>query len=159
MSCGRCGTRLANVRRMILAALLSSVLAQAPAAYDAVSDRGPRTKPSLVKLGAAGFSFNDPAFGTRIWRVTDRLTRPDAPDRSFRTPSATHQAEWSANGSYFYVVSNGGPIVPFAFDAATAPFTRLTALRFDIEPQFSSVNASLIYGSVTGQGASLRTID
>ena len=47
-------------------------------------------------------------FGSRLWRVTDRLTRPDAPDRSYRTPSATHQNAWSADGSYFYVVSTDG---------------------------------------------------
>jgi len=144
---------------VILAALLSTVLAQAPTAYNAVTDRGPRTKPTLVKLGDAGFSFNDPAFGTRVWRVTDRLTRPDAPDRSFRTPSATHQTAWSANGSYFYVVSNGGTIVPFAFDSDSGRFSRLDTLRFYIEPQFSYINDSRIYGSVTGPGASLRTID
>jgi Putative Ig domain len=144
---------------MLLAALLSTVLAQAPASYNAVTDRGPRAEPSLVKLGNAGFSFNDPAFGTRIWRVTDRLTRPDAPDRSFRTPSATHQSAWSADGSYFYVVSNGGTIVPFAFDPDSGRFSRLATLRFYIEPQFSYVDNARIYGSVTGSGASLRTID
>ena len=144
---------------MLIAALLVSALAQAPSAYTAVTDRGPRPKPPLVRLGTAGFSFNDPVFGTRMWRVTDRLTRPDAPDRSFRTPSATHQNEWSANSSYFYVVSNGGTIVPFAFDAADGRFSRLETLKFYIEPQFSYVNDSVIYGSVTGPGASLRTID
>src|SRR4051812_35878026 len=101
---------------MLLFAVLAGVLAQAPATYNAVSDRGPRKEPALVTLGNAGFSFNDPAFGSRIWRVTDRLTRSDAPDRSFRTPSATHQSEWSADGTYFYVVSNGGTIIPFSFD-------------------------------------------
>jgi len=144
---------------MFPAVLLSAVLAQSPAAYEAVTDRGPRREPQLVRLGPAGFSFNDPVFGTRLWRVTDRLTRPDAPDRSFRTPSATHQNAWSAGGSFFYVVSNGGTIVPFAFDAGSGRFSRLDALRFYIEPQFSSVHDSLIYGSVTGPGASLRTID
>ena len=144
---------------MLLAALLISSLAQAPASYQAVADRGPRTEPPLVRLGSAGISFNDPAFGTRIWRVTDRLTRPDAPDRSFRTPSATHQNAWSADSSYFYVVSNGGTIVPFAFDKTTGHFSRGATLRFYIEPQFSYVDDSVIYGSVTGSGASLRTID
>jgi len=144
---------------MVFAALLSAVLAQSPSGYDAVTDRGPRREPQLVRLGPAGFSFNDPVFGTRVWRVTDRLTRPDAPDRSFRTPSATHQSAWSAGGSYFYVVSNGGTIVPFAFDADGGRFSRLDTLRFYIEPQFSAVHDSLIYGSVTGSGASLRTID
>jgi WD40-like Beta Propeller Repeat len=144
---------------MIPVVLLTAVLAQASATYDAVTDRGPRAEPALVRLGTAGFSFNDPVFGTRVWRVTDRLTRPDAPDRSFRTPSATHQTAWSADGSYFYVVSNGGTIVPFAFDAGSGRFTRLDTLRFYIEPEFSYVHDALIYGSVTGPGASLRTID
>ncbi len=144
---------------MFVASILAAVLAQAPPSYNAVVDRGPRAEPALVKLGAAGFSFNDPAFGTRIWRVTDRLTRPDAPDRSFRTPSATHQSAWSADSSYFYVVSNGGTFIPFAFDADSGRFSRLPALRFYIEPQFSYVDNGRIYGSVTGRGASLRTID
>lgn len=144
---------------MLLAPLLATLLAQAPPAYNAVTDRGARTEPALVKLGNAGFSFNDPAFGTRIWRVTDRLTRSDAPDRSFRTPSATHQSEWSADGTYFYVVSNGGTIIPFSFDPNSGQFSRLATLRFYIEPQFSYVDNARIYGSVTGAGASLRTID
>jgi len=144
---------------LLTAALLSTVLAQAPSTYDAVTDRGRREEPALIKLGPAGFSFNDPAFGTRMWRVTDSLTRPDAPNRSFRTPSATHQTAWSADSSYFYVVSNGGTIIPFAFDPDTGRFSRLATLRFYIEPQFSYVNDSLIYGSVNTAGASLRTID
>ena len=144
---------------MLLAVLLATILAQAPAAYNALTDRGPRKEPELIKLGNAGFSFNDPAFGTRIWRVTDRLTRPDAADRSFRTPSATHQTAWSADGTYFYVVSNGGTIIPFSFDAESGRFSRMATLRFYIEPQFSYVDNAHIYGSVTGSGASLRTID
>lgn len=144
---------------MLRIAALALLLAQtqAPSTYDAVTDRGARAKPALVGLGPAGFSFNDPVFGSRIWRVTDRLTRPDAPDRSFRTPSATHQNAWSADASYFYVVSNGGTIIPFAFDRATGRFGRLDTLRFYVEPQFSNVNDSVIYGSATG--GSLRTID
>ena len=110
-------------------------------------------------MGSAGFSFNDPVFGSRIWRVTDGHTRTDAPDWSFRTPSGTHQNEWSASGSYFYVVSNGGTMIPFAFEAGTGAFRRLDTLRFYIEPQFSYVHDGLIYGSLTGAGASLRTID
>jgi hypothetical protein len=142
---------------MFVAAVLAAALAQAPATYDAVTDRGPREKPALVRLGAAGFSFNDPVFGSRIWRVTDRLTRPDKPDRSFRTPSATHQNAWSADSSYFYVLSTDGTVVPFAFDTSTGVASRLGALDFYIEPQFSYVNDSVIYGSV--RTGTLRTID
>ena len=142
---------------MFLAAVLAASLAQAPAAYDAVTDRGPREKPALVKLGSAGFSFNDPVFGSRLWRVTDRLTRPDKLDRSFRTPSASHQNAWSADSSYFYVLSTDGTVVPFAFDTRTGVASKLNALDFYIEPQFSYVNDSVIYGSV--RTGTLRTID
>jgi hypothetical protein len=134
---------------MLLAAFFTAVLAQAPAAYDAVTDRGPRAEPALIRLGAAGSSFNDPVFGTRIWRVTDRLTRPDAPDRSFRTPSATHQSAWSANGSYFYVVSNGGTIIPFAFDPATGQFSRATGT---LPPGLTLSASGEIAGTPTSPG-------
>lgn len=144
-------------RIVALAVLLAQ--AQAPTTYSGVTDRGPRAKPAPIKLGGAGFSFNDPVFGSRIWRITDRFTRSDAVDRSFRTPSATHQNAWSADSSYFYVVSNGGAMIPFAFDKNTGRFGRLETLRFYMEPQFSFVNDSLIFGSVTAPGASLRTID
>ena len=46
----------------VLAAVLTGGLAQAPATYDAVVDRGPRAEPTLVKPGGAGSSFNDPVF-------------------------------------------------------------------------------------------------
>jgi len=142
-----------------LAAVLAAALAQAPTTYQAVTDRGARAEPALVKPGGAGFSFTDPVFGSRLWRLTDRLTRNDAPDRSFRTPSATHQNAWSARSSYFYVVSTDGTVLPFGFDAATGAASRLEALRFYIEPQFSYVDDAVIYGSASGSGASLRTID
>lgn len=144
---------------MFLAAVLAAALAQAPSTYDAVVDRGPRAEPTLVTPGGAGSSFNDPVFGTRLSRITDRLTRGDAPDRSFRTPSATHQNAWSARSSYFYIVSTDGTVIPFAFDAATGAAARLAALEFYIEPQFSYVDDTVIYGSFRGSGASLRTID
>jgi hypothetical protein len=144
---------------MFSAAILAAALAQAPATYDAVTDRGPRAEPALIRLGAAGFSFNDPVFGSRIWRVTDRLTRSDEPDRSFRTPSATHQSAWSANGSYFYVVSTDGTVIPFTFDAATGSASPLDALKFYIEPQFSAVDDSAIYGSLGGPAHTIDQFD
>src|SRR5687767_10606760 len=141
---------------MLLAAVLACVIAQA-AAVPGVIDRGPRPKPALVKPSAAGVSFNDPVFGSRIWRITDRFTRPDQLDRSYRTPSATHQNAWSADSAYFYVVSTDGTVVPFAFDPERGAASRLDALRFYIEPQFSYVDGGIIFGSESG--GSLRTID
>jgi hypothetical protein len=140
--------------------------AQVPSAYDAVTDRGPRAKPELVRLGDAGFSFNDPVFGSRLWRITDRLTRPGRADRSYRTPSGTHQNAWSADGTRFYVVSTDGAIIPFSFDPSSGTAGRINAsrddeggltLRFYIEPHFSYLDPAIIYGS--SSGGSLHTID
>jgi hypothetical protein len=140
--------------------------ASAPAAYDAVRDRGTRAKPALQAPGIAGSSFVDPAFGTMITRLTDRTIRPGSLDRSYRTPSGTHQNAWSASGRHFYVVSTDGTILPFAFDAATGRASRLNpsssgegglVLRFYIEPHFSYLHDGLIFGSASG--GSLRTID
>jgi hypothetical protein len=140
----------------------------APSAYDAVSDRGPRLKPALVRVADAGFSFNDPAFGTRMWRVTDRLTRPGTPDRSYRTPSGTHQNAWSADGRYFYVTTNDGTIIPFAFDPSSGRASRINPtqtgeggliLRFYLEPQFSYVDPNLVYGAYNGSGTNLHTVN
>jgi hypothetical protein len=142
---------------MFAAAVLAAVLAQASLTYDAVTDRGPRAEPALVRLGGAGFSFNDPVFGSRIWRVTDRLTRPNQPDRSYRTPSATHLNAWSVKSSYFYVVSTDGTIVPFAFDPSSGAAAKLDPLNFYTEPQFSAVDDNIIFGGASG--GTLRTID
>jgi hypothetical protein len=139
-----------------------------PASYDAVTDRGPRVEPALPAIGGTGYGFVDPVFGTPIRRVTDGATRPGSRDRSYRTPSGTHHNAWSAGGSLFYVVSTDGTIVPFAFEAATGTASRIDrtpdgegglVLRFYIEPTFSYVTDGLIYGSATGAGATLRTID
>jgi hypothetical protein len=142
---------------MAAATLLAVLLAQAPSTYDAVTDRGPRAKPTLVRPGPSGSTWKDPVFGTRISRVTDANTRSDRSGVSFRTPSATHQNAWSASTSYFYVVSTDGTVVPFAFDPFSGAATRLPSLSFYIEPQFSYVNDSQIYGSVSS--GSLHTID
>lgn len=139
--------------------------AQTITQYDAVRDRAPRAEPSLAAPGVAGSSFMDPAFGTVVRRVTDRLTRPGFPDRSYRTPSSTHQNAWSASGRYFFVVSTDGTIVPFAFDPSDGRARRLagradeggSVLRFYIEPHFSYTRDGIVYGAMSG--GTLRTID
>lgn len=154
------------------ALLTSNAVAQTssvpPSSYDAVTDRGPRVEPLLPAIGGAGYGFVDPVFGTPIRRVTDGATRPGRLDRSYRTPSGTHQNAWSAGGSLFCVVSTDGTVVPFTFDASTGRAVRINptpdgdgglVLRFYIEPTFSYVSDGVIYGSYTGSGATLRTID
>ena len=153
----------------VLAAVPSAQTSSAaPLAYDAIADRGPRGKPDLIRVGPAGFSFNDPVFGSRLWRVTDADTRPGAENRSYRTPSGTHQNAWSAAGDYFYVVSADGTIVPFAFNPATGAASRVKpardgegglTLRFYIEPQFSYVTGGILFGATNRSGSNLHTIE
>jgi hypothetical protein len=140
----------------------------APATYDAISDREPRAKPALPDLGSAGFTFHDPVFGTRMVRVTDGATRPGMPDRSYRTPSATHSNAWSADGQYFYTVSTDGTVIPYAFDAIAVRASRLEptgtgeggrTLRFFAEPTFSYLRPGILYGTYNGSGSNLRSVD
>jgi hypothetical protein len=141
----------------------------AVAPYKAVTDRVAYAKPPLPALGPAGSTFLDPLFQSTIRRVTDAATRPGSPNRSYRTPSSPHQNAWSVTGGYFYVMGSGGvgPI-PFAFDAATGSARRIQpattgdgglVLKFYIEPQFSYVDDAIIYGSYSGSGSTLHTID
>ena len=137
--------------------------------YLAVTDRQVHSKPAVPVIGPAGTAIADPVFATSIRRITDGFTRPGTLDRSYRTPSSPHQNSWSAGTRYFYVMGSGGvgPI-PYAFDAATGLARRIQpsatgdgglVLKFYIEPQFSYVNDSIIYGSYSGPGSTLRTID
>jgi hypothetical protein len=136
--------------------------------YAAVVDRQPYAKPVLPVFGAAGTSTADPIFQSTVYRLTDATTRPGYLNRSYRTPSSAHLNTWSARLSYFYVVSGDGSVIPFTFDQTTGAAQRINptatgngglTLSFYIEPQFSYVTDSLIYGSYSGSGATLHTID
>jgi len=134
--------------------------------YTAVTDRVAYPKPALPALGPAGSAIADPVFRSTIRRMTDGATRPGVPNRSYRTPSSPQQNAWSANGSYFYVVSTDGTAIPFAFDTTAGTARRIQptssgaggmVLNFYIEPQFSYVKDSIIYGSLWS--GNLHTID
>ena len=133
--------------------------------YNAIIDRNAYPKPAVPLLGAAGYSFNDGTFGSKILRVTDGNTRPGLTNRSFRVPSNAHLAAWNASSTAFYVLSNDGTIIPYAFEPATMTASRMQpataangglTLAFYVEPQFSLANPNVIYGAVSG--ANNRTI-
>jgi hypothetical protein len=134
--------------------------------YLGVTDRNAYAKPAVPALGPAGSTIVDPVFQSMIVRATDGTTRPDHQNVSYRSPSSPHQNAWSANGSYFYVVSDDGTAIPFAFNGTTGTASRVTpsttgpgglTLSFYIEPQFSYLNDAVIYGSVSN--GNLHTID
>src|SRR5581483_3642972 len=102
-------------------------LATAAQTYSARSDRAIMAKPGLPSLGAAGFQFSDPTFGSHMLRVTDGNTRPGNAGRSYTTPSAAHQTAWNADSTKFYVRSVDGYFVPYAFNASTMTASRIQA--------------------------------
>lgn len=129
-----------------------------------ISDLVVRTEPPLPPLGPAGFTFNDPTFGSRLLRVTDAVTRPGVPNRSYKSPSTSHQNAWNTTSSRFYVVSSNGVYIPYEFDVNTMTARRINrittgdgglTLKFVVEPQFSYVDENVIYGAYAG---SPRTI-
>lgn len=135
-----------------------------PTGPQPISDRIARTKPPLPSLGAAGYRFADPVFGSAISRVTDATTRPAALNLSFRTPSASHTLAWNAASNLFYLVSTDGTIVPYSLSPATGTASRIPAangdggltLQFNTEPEFSATSPNLIYGAI--YGADSRTV-
>ena len=131
----------------------------APSQYSAITDRLIRTKPPLPQLGTAGFTFTDPAFGSRILRVTDGATRPGSANYSYRVPSNAHLAAWNSTSTAFFVISNDGTSIPYTFDAQTMTAARMVpsstgdggmTLAFYVEPQFSLVNPNVIFGVTSG---------
>jgi hypothetical protein len=146
-------------------AVVAVVTSGAPAAYTAITDRNAYTKPSLPALGAAGFAFADPTFGSAMLRVTDGYTRPGSVNRSFRVASNAHLAAWNADSTAFYVESNDGTIIPYRFNPATMTASRIQAagtadggltLAFYVEPQFSRLDPNVIFGIRSGSNS--RTI-
>jgi hypothetical protein len=134
-----------------------------PTTYTSPTDRISRPKPALPAIGGAGSIFADPAFGSKLLRVTDANTRPGSTGVSFRTPSAGPQIAWDMASKYFYVTSTDGTILVYSFDASTMTATRVPGtgdgglqLNFYVEPQFSSTKPGVIYGIYAG--GDLRTV-
>jgi hypothetical protein len=160
-------TTLLNLSAAIAGATLVRVegSSSSPGPYVAITDRVARPKPATAAPAAAGGRFTDATFGSRMLRVTDQNTRP-ASRVSYRSPSGSHQNAWSKSGSYFYVVSTDGGVVPFTFDRASMTASRINPsatgdgglmLQLGGEPEFSFVDESL-FGVYNGPGANLRTI-
>lgn len=148
-------------------ALVPVVIPPPQPVYTAIADRIPRPKPALPALGPAGAQFADPAFGSTLARVTDASTRPATPNRSYRTASASHQVSWNATSTRFYVVSTDGTIVPYTLDPATGMAARIPSatgdggltLQFNVEPEFSSTDANLLYGVIYNGARTIARYD
>lgn len=116
-----------------------------PASYNAVTDRVVSPKPPLPAIGAAGFHFSDPTFGSAMLRVTDANSVSSALGQSYRSPSTGRS--WNSDTTRFWVTTTGGASLAFGFNPTTMTATMLpNALPFDTEPSFSLVNPNVLYG-------------
>jgi hypothetical protein len=120
-----------------------------PQPYCAHTDR--RVEPYPEKppaIGPAGSIINDPAFGSRILRVTDGRSDPAQAGRPLFTPSSSEQNSWNKNSSMFYVTTSGGAILLYDFDPGTMIARPAKTPKVDLgaEPQFSFRQANILYG-------------
>ncbi len=126
-----------------------------PTSYNANTTRTTIVEPALQATGPAGSHFIDPAFGSRLLRVTDEDTHPSLQGMSWVTASAAHQLAWNATSDRFWVGSVSGAFVAYDFDRATMTATRITPttsggdgfIASQLEPQFSFLAPNVLYGT------------
>jgi hypothetical protein len=130
-------------------------LSTVPMSYDAVTDLAPRPRPALPQLGSAGYTFNDPVFGSRIMRVTDSGVNPGFPHFRCNTASGAEQNQFNASGDILYV--RCGAILLYRLNKANFTVTMIMdparpsqPLRLPgSEPEFSHADPNVLY-FVTG---------
>ena len=125
------------------------------AVYTATSDLAVRPEPPLPSLGAAGFQFQDPSFGSWIVRATDPDTRPDKPGIAYGTPSSSESNTWNSDSTLLYVLDLDGSVLPYSFDPVNMAMARLgntgsasagLIVPLRPSPSFSFVDPDLLYG-------------
>jgi hypothetical protein len=126
---------------------LAGQLPPPPLAYNATADLKVYPKPPLPKLGPAGFTFKDPAFGCPIVRVSDETT---AEGMAVVTPAVAFANSWNVDSTVFYVLVNGGANIPFRFDPKTMTASRIQGLpllpEFGNESVFSRRDPNVCFG-------------
>lgn len=120
-----------------------------PPVYCARTDR--QTEPygkSPIAIGPAGSIIADPAFGSRILRVTDEKSNTGGrPGSSFVTPSSAEQNSWNKSTTKFYVLADGGRKALFDFDAQTMKAHPNRLIDMPGESEFSYTRENILYGN------------
>ncbi len=109
-------------------------------------------------MAAAGSSVADPAFGSRILRITDASLAPRG--GPMHTPASSEQNAWNTTSTAFYVGDDGGGYWVFSFDpnAMTASPNGGRLATWRSEPEFSYTQANLLYG-IDGRSSVLQQYD
>jgi hypothetical protein len=137
----------------------TGIVISGAAPYTAIDDRVLRVPPPTPALGTAGFRFTDPTFGSRMLRVTDANVRPDKPGFSYGTSPGAETNIFNTDSTKFYVVDQGGNVIPFNFDPVNMTTSRMgntgnasggLILPLRASPEFSRTDPDLIYGFKPG---------
>lgn len=106
-------------------------------------------QPNPPAMGPAGSIIRDPAFSSRILRVTDAKSDPYGMGRSLMTPSSAEQNAWNADSTKFYVLTIGGQYVLYDFDAANLKVQQQGVIKapWGGEPEFSYTQPNVLYGA------------
>lgn len=149
---------LTRLLALVAAVSVTTALAAAPNSYVAVQDLAAHPAPAPPTLGGANSIVIDPAFFTRIARITDPNTLGSAyVNRSFVTPSSAEQNTWNTTSTLFYVQFDGGWLIPYGFDPGTLSSWRLPdpsgsfgglVLTNISGATFSFNSPSILYGAV-----------
>jgi hypothetical protein len=124
-----------------------------PTTYTARADRNlnfterPTQLTGVDNPPLVGAPFEDELFpGSRVLRVTDKTGLGTSNyETSYRTPSAPSQTAWSSDSSRFYVLTTQLTTHVFDFNDGSPTWDR--QLEWALEPAFSRVNPSLMYGT------------
>src|SRR5438034_3717357 len=120
-----------------------------PPSYCARTDRRPEPySPTPPAIGAAGSVITDPAFRSRIVRVTDASIDPQHPGGSYNTPGSAAQNPWNADSTRFYLANRAGGLWLFGFNTDTMTTRNMGKLKVPWRgvAQFSYRQPNLLYG-------------
>jgi hypothetical protein len=124
----------------------SSCVNGVPKTYTARSDRNVEVPGALPALGPAGSVIVDPAFGSRVLRVTDPSTLTKT-NLSFFAVNEIAQTRWNADGSIFVIQSTDGARLPYTFDEKAFTAKRMSqSVTFGLG-DFSHNDAHVAYGT------------
>jgi len=161
------------VSLLVLTAARPSEAQSVPLTYNAITDRNFYSESAPPSIGAAGFQFTDPAFGSKIVCVTDTNTEPGVtwhPTSGYSGPVSSEMNVFNTTSTMFYVLDTyGGQNLLFTFDPATMNVGRVPGATPDetstwggrlvqlAGSQFSYTDPDLMYGINAQNGNSQIT--
>ena len=125
-----------------------------PLVYNTATDRMPHMVATPPTLPAAGGTFTDPTYGSKILRLTDTTTQ--GATVSFHVANEFWGNDWNTDGTRFYLQASTSGFMFYDFDPATMQATRTMDMAHPGKPLsvpvapggFSRTDPDTFYGIV-----------